>query len=245
MRVLALILALLPVPVIADTTIFAASSLKTVLDQIAADWQAQSGEGVILSYGGSAVLATQIGQGAPADIFISASEDWMDDLAGKGLIQSATRRDIAGNRLVLIAHAARPVVDIGPGMDLAGLLGDGKLSMAFVASVPAGQYGKAALESLGLWQGVTPSVVQSENVRAALALVTSGEASLGIVYASDAVAEPTVTVLGTFPADSHPDIRYPAALTVDADPAALAFLDHLTSPDAQATFAAQGFLPPP
>jgi molybdate transport system substrate-binding protein len=242
MRALALILALTPVPAMADVTVFAASSLKTVLDQVAADWQ---GEPLVLSYGGSAALAKQIAAGAPADIFISASEEWMDDLAAKSLIQPATRHDIAGNTLILIAHDALPPVDIAKGMDLAGMLGDGKLSMAFVDSVPAGQYGKAALESLGLWASVEPMVVQSENVRAALALVTSGEAALGVVYASDAVAEPAVTVLGTFPADSHPAITYPAALTVAAGPAAQAFLDHLTDADAQAIFAAQGFLPPP
>ena len=245
MRTLALIFALLPLPAFADTTVFAASSLKTVLDQIAADWQAQTGEMVVLSDGGSAALAKQIAQGAPADIFISASEDWMDDLGGKNLIQPATRHDIAGNRLVLIAHDAAPAVEIAPGMDLLGMLGGGKLSMAFVDSVPAGQYGKAALENLGIWPVLEPSVVQSENVRAALALVSSGEAVMGVVYASDAVAEPLVTVLGTFPEASHAPITYPAALTVTADPAAAAFLDHLTSPAAQKTFAAQGFLPPP
>jgi molybdate transport system substrate-binding protein len=242
MRILTLIFALLPLPALADVTIFAASSLKTVLDQVAADWQ---GEPLVLSYGGSAALAKQIAQGAPADIFISASEEWMDDLASKSLIQPATRHDIAGNTLILIAHDARPLVKIAAGMDLAALLGDGKLSMAFVDSVPAGQYGKAALESLGLWASVEPMVVQSENVRAALALVASGEAALGVVYASDAVAEPGVTVLGTFPGDSHPAITYPAALVTGAHPAAQAFLDHLTSPAAQKTFAAQGFLPPP
>lgn len=242
MRVLALTLALLPVPAMADVTVFAASSLKTVLDQVAADWQ---GAPIVLSYGGSAALAAQIGQGAPADIFISASEEWMDDLQGKSLIQPATRHDIAANTLILIAHDARPAVQITAGMDMEGLLGGGKLSMAFVDSVPAGQYGKAALVSLGLWATVEPQVVQSENVRAALALVTSGEAALGVVYASDAVAEPGVAVLGTFPANSHPPITYPAALTANAGPEAQAFLDHLTSPSAQATFAAQGFLPPP
>jgi molybdate transport system substrate-binding protein len=242
MRRLALIFCLLPLPALADVTIFAASSLKTVLDQVAAEWQ---GDTVTLSYGGSAALAKQIAQGAPADIFISASEEWMDDLASKALIQPATRHDIAGNTLILIAHDAAPPVKIAAGMDIVGLLGDGKLSMAFVDSVPAGQYGKASLESLGLWTRVEPMVVQSENVRAALALVTSGEATLGVVYASDAVAEPGVTVLGTFPDDSHPAITYPAALTRSANPAAQAFLDHLTSPAAQKTFAAQGFLPPP
>lgn len=242
MRVLALTLAFLPAPALADVTVFAASSLKTVLDQVATDWQ---GEPVVLSYGGSAALATQIAAGAPVDIFISASGEWMDDLADKTLIQSPTRRDIAGNALILIAHDAHPPVDVAAGMDIGALLEGGKLSMGFVDSVPAGQYGKAALESLGLWADVEPMVVQSENVRVALALVTRGEAALGIVYASDAVAEPRVSVVGTFPENSHLPIRYPAALTSDADPAAQAFLDHLTSPAAQATFAAQGFLPPP
>jgi molybdate transport system substrate-binding protein len=242
MRSLALILALLPAPATAEVIVFAAASLKTVLDEVAADWL---GEPVILSYGGSAALAKQIEAGAPADIFIPAAEEWMDEVAGLGLIQPATRHDIAGNALVLIAHAKLPSVEITLQLDLAGLLGGGKLSMGFVDSVPAGQYGKAALEALGLWTQVEPMVVQSENVRAALALVASGEAALGVVYASDAVAEPAVTVLGTFPEDTHLPITYPAALTAGASPGALAFLDHLTSPAAQDIFAAQGFLPPP
>jgi molybdate transport system substrate-binding protein len=242
MRLLALILAIMPLPATAEVIVFAASSLKTVLDEIAADWP---GDPVILSYGGSAALARQIEAGAPADIFIPAAEEWMDEVAGLDLIQPETRLDVVGNALVLISHEKRAAVAIGAETDLAGLLGDGKLSMGFVDSVPAGQYGKAALEALGQWAAVEPMVVQSENVRAALALVASGEAALGIVYASDAVAEPAVTVLGTFPEDTHLPITYPAALTVGADPAAQAFLDHLTSPAAQATFAAQGFLPPP
>jgi molybdate transport system substrate-binding protein len=242
MRLLVLILALIPMPSLAEVTIFAASSLKTVLDQVAADWQ---GEPVVLSYGGSAALATQIAAGAPADIFISAAEEWMDFLADIDLIQSPTRHDIASNALILISHDTRAPLMLSQGLDLAAVLGGGKLSMGFVDSVPAGQYGKAALERLGLWAAVEPQVVQSENVRVALALVTRGEAALGIVYASDAVAEPRVTVVGTFPEYSHAPITYPAALTIGAGPSAQAFLNHLTSPTARATFAAQGFLPPP
>jgi molybdate transport system substrate-binding protein len=242
----ALILALLiPVPAMAgDTTVYAAASLKTVLDDIAADWQAETGDTVTLVYGGTPAMARQIEQGAPADIFIAASADWMDDVIDAGLMQPGSRRDILGNALVLVGPAGAPPLTLSPGTDLAGLLGDGKLSMALVDSVPAGQYGKAALTTLGLWDRIEPQVAQSENVRAALALVAQGEAPLGIVYASDAVAEPRVTVVATFAPDTHPPIVYPAALTADADAAAAAFLDGLGTPAAQAIFAANGFAPP-
>ena len=231
----------------AEITVFAAASLKNALDQIAADWQAETGNTVVIAYDGSAKLAKQIEQGAPADLFISASEQWMDVLADGGLIRADSRKDILGNRLILIAagQAARPV-DIVPGFDLKRLLGDGKLSMGAVDSVPAGQYGKEALEHLGIWPSVQANVVQSENVRAALALVAAGEAPYGIVYASDAVEDDTggnkVTVVGSFPAGSHRPIRYPAAMLADATmPEALAFLDALSSDAAQAVFVAQGF----
>lgn len=227
----------------ADVTVFAAASLKTALDEIAADYTEATGTKVTLSYGGSPALAKQIAEGAPADVFLSASTAWMDDLAKKALIQPETRRDLLGNDLILVGNAGAAPVTIDGNLDLLGLLGGGKLSMALVDSVPAGQYGKEALESLGLWATVEPSVVQSENVRAALKLVALGEATLGIVYASDAVAEPDVTAVGTFPADSHTPITYPGALTVTAVPEAKAFLDHLSSPEAMAVFAANGFLP--
>jgi molybdate transport system substrate-binding protein len=242
----ALILALLiPCPALADDiTVFAAASLKTALDDIAADWQADTGDRVTLAYGGSPAMARQIAQGAPADIFIAASTDWMDYVVGVGLMRADSRRDILGNRLVLIGPAGAAPVALSPELDLAGLLAGGKLSMALVDSVPAGQYGKAALTTLGLWDGVAGTVAQSENVRAALALVAAGEAPLGIVYASDAVAEPRVTVIATFAPDLHPPIVYPAALTEGADPAAVAFLDALTAPAAQGIFAANGFTLP-
>jgi molybdate transport system substrate-binding protein len=225
----------------AEVTVFAASTLKTALDEIATAYSAGTGTAVTLSYAGTPALARQIEQGAPADVFISASVDWMDALAAKGLIQPDSRRDLLGNRLVLIGPTgAAPLVL----EDLAARLGEGRLAMALVDAVPSGQYGKAALESLGLWEAVAPSVVQSENVRAALHLVALGEAALGIVYASDAVAEPRVTVLATFPETSHPRIIFPVALTLTASPEAAAFLDHLASPEAAEVFAANGFLVP-
>lgn len=230
---------------LADVTVFAAASLKTALDQIALDWTAQTGTRVTLSYGGTPALARQIAEGAPADIFLSASKAWMDDLQTKALIQPETRRDLLGNTLVLVAHGqTAPVtpVTIDAGLDLPGLLQGGKLAMALVDAVPAGQYGKEALTTLGLWAAVEPSVVQLENVRTALHMVALGEAPLGIVYASDAVAEPGVTVVGSFPDDSHTPIVYPAALTLDAGPDAMAFLDHLSSPAARDVFQANGFL---
>ena len=239
-----LVLGLLAAPARADeVVVFAAASLKNGLDAVAAGFQSATGHTVTISYGGSNALATQIIQGAPADIFISAAVNWMDEVEKAGLVVPDTRADILGNRLVLIAHGrdAAPVA-IGPGCDLAALLGDGKLSMALVDAVPAGQYGRAALESLGLWSSVEASVAQSENVRAALALVSTGEAPFGIVYATDAAADDNVTVVGTFPADSHPPIVYPAALlTGAADAADRAFLQALTADAADAAFAAQGF----
>lgn len=230
---------------LADVTVFAAASLKTALDKIAGDWTEVTGTQVTVSYGGTPALAKQIAEGAPADIFLSASEAWMDDLATKGLIQPDSRRDLLGNSLILVAHGQAAPVTIDAQLDLSSLLAGGKLSMAMVDSVPAGQYGKEALESLGLWSKVEPSVVQSENVRAALQLVTLGEAPLGIVYASDAVAEPAVTVVGTFPEDSHAPIVYPGALTASAGAEAAAFLDHLGSGEARAVFQDNGFRPLP
>lgn len=234
-------------PAVADeVVVFAAASLKTALDAVVADFQAATGHRVTVSYAGSNALARQIIAGAPADIFVSAAETWMDAVERAGMVVPGTRADLLGNRLVLVAHGrdAAPV-NIVPGFDLAGLLGDGRLSMALVDAVPAGQYGKAALQSLGLWAAVEPAVAQAENVRAALALVSSGEAPYGIVYATDAAADDNVTVVGTFPAGSHPPIVYPVALlTGAADAADRAFLGALSADAADARFAAQGFLTP-
>jgi molybdate transport system substrate-binding protein len=233
-----------PVAVKADeVVVFAAASMKTALDDFAARWSAETGHDVVLSYAGSGALARQIIESAPADIFISAAINWMDEVANQGLIAGDARRDLLGNTLVLIAHGtgAAPV-EIGPGFDLAGLLGDEKLAMALVDSVPAGQYGKAALTTLGIWDAIVPSVAQTDNVRAALALVSTGEAPYGIVYATDAAADDNVTIVGTFPAESYPPIIYPAALlTGAADVADRDFYEALTSDAARAAFEAQGF----
>lgn len=232
-----------------EVTVFAAASLQTALDQIASRWEAETGNDVTLSYAGTPALAQQIAQGAPADLFLAASEDWMDDLQSKDLILPESRRDLLGNSLVLVAHGQAQPVEIGPSLDLAALLNGGKLAMAFVDSVPAGVYGKEALTSLGLWDAAEPHVAQTENVRAALALVATGEAPLGIVYGSDAIAAQAagddVSVLGTFPEDSHAPITYPAALVAGRDnPEAAQFLDDLSSREARAIFAAQGFTVP-
>lgn len=167
----------------------------------------------------------------------------MDTLEGEGLVEEGTRFDLLNNTLVLVAHGTEAdAVEIAPGMDLAGLLGDGRLAMALVDAVPAGIYGKAALESLGIWTAVEPQVAQTDNVRAALALVATGEAPYGIVYATDAVAEDGVTVIGTFPADTHPPIVYPAADLANRDfPAETEFLDYLRGPEAREAFERQGF----
>lgn len=237
-------LALAGLPCRADeVVVFAAASLKTALDAVAADFTAATGHQVRLSYGGSNMLARQILEGAPADVFLSAAPEWMDVVEEAGLLAPGTRRDLLGNSLVLIAHgAAAAPVDLSPDLDLAALLGDGKLSMALVDSVPAGQYGKAALQSLGLWSAIEASVAQSDNVRAALQLVAQGEAPYGITYVTDAAASADVTVVATFPEASHPPILYPVALlAAAADPADRAFFDALGSDAAKARFADAGF----
>lgn len=228
-----------------EVTVFAAASLTDALDRIAADWTDAGGATVVTSYAGSSALARQIREGAPADIFISASPDWMDALEASGDLRPGTRRDILGNRLVLIAHGDADPVTIDADLDLPVLLGGGRLSMALVDAVPAGIYGRAALTHLGLWEAVAPLVAQSDNVRAALAFVARNEAPLGIVYATDAAAQDAVSVIGTFPADSHPPITYPAALTAQSDAAqAQAFLDHLSSDAAREVWARFGFTLP-
>ena len=238
----AVLLAALATPVMAeDITVFAAASLKNALDKIGADYETASGDKVLISYAGSSALAKQIEAGAPADIFISASTDWMDTLEKANLIDTASRKDLLGNTLVLVAHDAGAPVEISKDTDLHAMLNGGKLAMALVDSVPAGVYGKEALTNLGLWDSVSADVAQADNVRAALALVATGEAPLGIVYATDAGAEPKVTQIGTFPADSHAPITYPAALTATAKAPAKAFLDALSSPESSEIFKTEGF----
>jgi molybdate transport system substrate-binding protein len=191
------------------------------------------------------VLAKQVESGAPADIFFSADMAWMDYLQDKDLIQKDTRRTLLGNKIVLVAPKdSTAAIDLAPGADLAGLLGaDGKLAMANVDSVPAGKYGKEALTKLGLWDSVSAHIVQADNVRAALAFVAQGEAPLGIVYQTDANAEPGVKVIAAFPADSHAPIVYPVAITAASkNPDAKAFFDYLTSDKAKPAYEKQGFV---
>jgi molybdate transport system substrate-binding protein len=243
-----LALALSMVPALAQAqdsvVVFAAASLKNALDEIAATWSKDTGKPAPrISYAASSALAKQMEQGAPADLFISADLDWMDYVAGKNLIKADTRFNLLGNKIVLIAPKESKTTTLAiSGADLAKALAGGRLSMANVESVPAGKYGKAALEKLGAWSAVKDSIAQAENVRAALLLVARGEAPLGIVYSTDAAAEPNVRIVATFPEDSHPPIIYPAALTKDAKNAdAKAFLDFLRSAKARTSFEKQGF----
>lgn len=226
--------------------VFAAASLQGSLDEVAAAWTRRSGQAVKISYAGSSALARQIVQGAPADVFVSADAQWMDTLQAQGAIDPATRFDLVGNRLVLVAPA-----DGGPravALDRRGLaqaLGDGRLAMAETTAVPAGRYGRAALTALGLWPTVSAHLAESDNVRGALAFVARGEAPLGIVYATDAQAEPRVRVVATFPAHTHPRIVYPAARVRAADPGRSAgFLAHMRGREAQRAFARAGFAVP-
>lgn len=238
---LAAILSLLAGIVRADVTVFAAASLKGGLDEAAAKWSESSGQKVRLSFAGSSALARQIMQGAPADIFISASSEWMDVVEADKLLAPQSRRDLLSNQLVLIGPKGAEEAPLTPQTDISALLGDGKLAMALVEAVPAGIYGKAALEWFGFWPDVRGKVAQADNVRAALALVAWGEAPLGVVYATDAAAEEKVNVIAEFPPASHPPIVYPAALVAGADAEAAAFLDFLSSPKGAAFFLARGF----
>ncbi len=234
---------LLPAPAsAARITVFAAASLKNALGEIARDWKADSGNEAAISFAGSSLLARQIIAGAPADLYISADIKWMDAVARAGRIAPQSRVDLLGNSLVLIApRASAAPVHVAKGFDLLGKLGSGRLAMALYDSVPAGIYGREALTALGVWTVLKGHVAQADNVRAALALVATGEAPYGIVYATDAAAEPRVSVVGTFPADSHPPIIYPAALMKGASPAARAFMAYLEGPRARAVFERDGF----
>ncbi|MFE0756210.1 molybdate ABC transporter substrate-binding protein [Inquilinus sp. NPDC058860] len=226
-----------------DITVFAAASLKDALDAVKAQWQAESEHKATISYAASSALAKQIEAGAPADVFISADLDWMNYLADRKLIRPETRSTLLGNRIVLVAPKDSAVqLAIAPDFELAEALGDGHLAMADVKAVPAGKYGQAALETLGVWNSVKDKVAQAENVRATLALVSRGEAPLGIVYQTDAAADPGVKIVGTFPADSHPPILYPVAVLAGSDkPEAQAFVEYLKSPAAKPLFEKQGF----
>jgi molybdate transport system substrate-binding protein len=248
--VLTLALTLMPVGLASGASaqgkellVFAAASLKTALDAINQRFEHDTGHKVTASYAASSALAKQIEAGAPADIFISADLDWMDYLARNNLIQVRTRFNLLANKLVLIAPAdSKLSIEIAANFPLAKALGDGRLAMADPNSVPAGKYGKASLEALGVWASVAAKIAPAENVRAALLYVARGETPLGIVYQTDAAAEPRVKIVATFPDDSHPPIIYPAAITARAsDPDAASYLAYLKSPAARSVFQDQGF----
>ena len=227
----------------ADTvTIFAAASLKNALDEVATKWKTSGGSQTAISYASSSTLAKQIEQAAPADVFISADEQWMEYLIKKSLVDKP--HDLLGNTLVLIANKANPVtVDIKPGFDLATLLGDGRLSVGDPSNVPAGIYAKEALGKLGAWAAIEPKLAPAADVRGALALVSRNEAPYGIVYGTDALVDPNVRVAGVFPEDSHTPIRYPVAHVTGAkSPDAAKFIAYLDTPAAKTVFEHYGFV---
>ena len=230
-------------PAHADTvTVFAAASLKAALDDVAIEFEHISDHRLNVSFAGSSTLARQIERGAPADIFISANRNWMDRLEEDRRLEPDTRVALFSNQLVLVApkDIGRPIMPITD-IDFSGLLKAGPLAMGFVEAVPAGVYGKSAFVALDLWDQVSEHIAQTDSVRGALALVARGEAPLGVVYATDALAEPHVTVVARFPPDSHAPIIYPAAVIAPATQGALAFFAYLRSPDARAIFEAHGF----
>ncbi|WP_375263083.1 molybdate ABC transporter substrate-binding protein [Palleronia sp.] len=241
LRPFACCLVLLPVQAgAADVTVLAAASLKTALDQAVFAYEESSGDEVSLVYAGSSALARQIVQGAPADVFISANPGWMDEVAAAGRLAPGSRRDLLGNRLVLVSGTEGPAADVAHADEMPAVTKEGRIAMALVDAVPAGLYGRAALETLGLWADYAPRVVQADNARAALALVAMGAAPLGIVYATDAAAEPRVHVRGRFAPELHPAIRYPAAVLEGSETGAT-FLDWLKGDAASAIFADAGF----
>lgn len=217
--------------------VLAAASLQEALSEVAEAWAGQGHPPPVLSFAGTSALARQVEQGAPADLFVSADEEWMDALERQGLLRSGTRADLLSNRLVLIAPVASRATGLAD-------LGEGRLALADPDAVPAGRYARSALEYLGTWGSVSARIAPAENVRAALALVERGEAPLGIVYATDALASDKVRVVEALPAASHPPIRYPLAiLAASAHPDAAALRAFLTSPEAAEIFARHGFGP--
>lgn len=228
-------------------TVLAAASMTDVLREIGDAWTAQGGPPVRFSFASTAALARQVESGAPADVFVSADREWMDYLDQRSLIDRASRTEVAGNRIVLVAQASSATsVRLARGVDLRAALGDrGRLVMADPAAVPAGRYGREALVALGAWPLVQARLVPADNVRTALNFVARGEAPLGIVYATDARAEPRVRVVDTFPADSHPPIAYPAAALRGARPEGERFVRFLAGPEARRIFEGAGFSVPP
>ena len=229
-------------------TVFAAASMKNALDDINAAFLKATGTKVTASYAASSALAKQLEAGAPVDVFISADRDWMDYAIAHKTIDAASRVDLLGNKLVLVAPKDSKLdnVSIAPGFDIARLAGDGRIAVADVNAVPAGKYAKAVLTALGAWSKAEAKLAQAENVRAALAYVSRGETNVGIVYATDARADARVKIVGTFPDGSYPPVIYPAAATVSGKPAAKRYLQFLRTREAKAIFETYGFsvLPP-
>ncbi|MDP9086425.1 MAG: molybdate ABC transporter substrate-binding protein [Pseudomonadota bacterium] len=245
--ILLLLVGLSAAPVMAEQRpplVLAAASLQESLTAAAKAWASRGHPLPSLSFAASSALARQIEAGAPADLFISADEDWMNDVQAKGRLRAGSRAVLIGNRLVLIApRSSNTRLAIKPGFALAAALGFGRLAIADPAAVPAGKYGKAALTWLGVWPTVEAKLAPAENVRAALAFVERGEAPLGIVYTTDALASSTVRIVGTFPAASHPSIIYPIALLkVSASREAEGFRRFLLSSAGKAVFHQFGFV---
>lgn len=236
--ILAFVTAFAALPSRADVVVFSAASLKEPLDRMAARF-----EGVVVSYGGSGTLARQIGLGAPAEVVLLANVDWMEQLTSQGDIDPQSLSDFASNRLVMVARKGHRQVALEPA-DLADALGKGRLAVGLTTAVPAGIYAKAALQSLGLWADLQDRLAQVDNVRAALALVARGQAPLGIVYRTDVRVSPDLAQVATFPAESHPPIRYVGGVVDDASEDARAFWAFVRSPEGQAILAEAGFLPP-
>jgi molybdate transport system substrate-binding protein len=224
-------------------TIFAAASMKNALDDVNAAFTKQSSIKTVSSYAATSALMRQIEQGAPADIFASADLEWMDYGLKNKLVNPDTRINLLGNRLVLIAPKDSKIdkVDLKPGFDLAKLIGDGRIATGEVKSVPVGRYAVAAMQKLNMWAVVEKRMAMVDNVRVALTLVTRGEAALGIVYETDAKVEPGVKIVGYFPAESHPEIVYPVAATVNAKPEAPRYIDFVQSQASKAVFEKYGF----
>jgi molybdate transport system substrate-binding protein len=226
-----------------SVTVFAAASTKNALDEANAAFTAATDIKVTSSYAASSALARQIDSGAPADIFISADLDWMDYSITRKTVDPASRVNLLGNKLVLIAPKDSKLgnVTIGQGFDIAKLAGTDRIAVADVNSVPAGKYATTALINLGAWAAAEPKLAQSENVRAALAFVARGETPIGIVYATDAKVESNVKIVGVFPDGSHPPVIYPVAATVSAKPAAARYLQFLKTQQAKTIFEKYGF----
>ena len=222
--------------------VFGASSLTNVLDEIGAAYTRETGQQVKFSYAASSALAKQVEAGAKADVFFSADTDWMDYLQSRNLIDKASRKELLGNRLVLVAPVASQVqLKIAPNFPIAAALGSGRLATGDPDSVPVGKYARTALTSLGVWNDVADKLVRAENVRSALAFIARGEAPLGIVYETDAKIDKNVRVVDVFPATSHMPITYPVAAIAGAQSSATRFVTYLRGETAAAAFRKYGF----